>query len=172
MNDKKIELKKEQGNRLKITRDYLGITQEEFGKTVGLKWSQVKDRELGTTEIKLYLAIEIEKKHGINKNWLLTGEGDMFVQNNSIREQSAYYNSGNTFSPEITGTDAIDNFSELMGMAGAVLNSGTIYADALSQNIRAFHHGVNNEIDPGRKRKTLPGHPPGVVDGGRKKASG
>jgi hypothetical protein len=154
--------------RLKISCRY--ISDAALARAIGLSPQNFNSRKKsgGIKEILILHAID----KGINKGWLLTGEGDMFVQNNSIREQSAYYNSGNTFSPEITGTDAIDNFSELMGMAGAVLNSGTIYADALSQNIRAFHHGVNNEIDPGRKRKTLPGHPPGVVDGGRKKASG
>jgi transcriptional regulator with XRE-family HTH domain len=51
MTNKNISYKSEQGKRLKELRLYLRLTQDEFGEKIGLKWSQVKDRESGIVKI-------------------------------------------------------------------------------------------------------------------------
>jgi len=38
-----------------------------------------------------------------------------------------------------------DEYTALIGQAGMVLQSGTIYGDALRQNIKAFYAAVNNK---------------------------
>ncbi len=71
--------KNEQGKRLRKLRETLGMTQKEFGQSVGLKWSQIKDRESGLVQIKIPLAIKIENAHGVNRHWLFAGEGEMMA---------------------------------------------------------------------------------------------
>jgi hypothetical protein len=72
--------------------------------------------------------------------FILTGEGQLSKSLEGV--QNAFI-----------GNDAADNLNELIGLAGAVLGSGTIYADALAQNIRAFYHGWTNERDGGGSKK-------------------
>lgn len=77
MIDKKSYSKSEQGERLKKSREYLRLTQGEFGDKIGLKWSQVKDRESGLVKISLSIAKSIEAEYGIRSEWMLTVQGDM-----------------------------------------------------------------------------------------------
>ena len=124
MNEKKNDVKNAQGERLRKLRDYLGLTQGQMGATCGLKWSQVKDRERGTVEIKLNLANKIAKCHGANPDWLLTGQGEMMSRPGPavhfIREFQAEYTHNNVIAD-----------------VGAILASGdTEIISALSSYVR------------------------------------
>ena len=77
MNEEKIKLKKEQGERLKKIVAYFGYDYKKIGEYCDLKASQIKDRANGVVEIKLYLASKLEKELKINGDWLLTGQGEM-----------------------------------------------------------------------------------------------
>jgi transcriptional regulator with XRE-family HTH domain len=66
--------------RLKVARKALEITQKKFGELLDLPQNTVKNLETGVTKITVELAISIEKIHGINLRWLLTGEGEMFLK--------------------------------------------------------------------------------------------
>jgi transcriptional regulator with XRE-family HTH domain len=83
MDENNLSSKDERGKRLKEARTYLSLTQEEFGAKIGLKWSQVKDRESGIANIKRVLAEKIEEKMGISADWLLTGQGEMMIKSAS-----------------------------------------------------------------------------------------
>ena len=65
------------GNRLRIIRKHLGMSQKKFGEVLGLHWYQVKNMELGTVKITPAMAKLIHHETGYNTDWLLTGEGEM-----------------------------------------------------------------------------------------------
>lgn len=73
----KITLKDNCGQRLKGVREYLKMTQQEFGSGIGLSWFQVRDLESGKKKLTPELAYDIEKKYSIDFRWLLTGGGAM-----------------------------------------------------------------------------------------------
>lgn len=67
-------------DRLKIARKKLKLTQEKFAISVGLKRDNVTGLELGKVRFSTLHALAIEYVHGINKDWLLSGDGEMFLQ--------------------------------------------------------------------------------------------
>ena len=92
MVEKNIINKSGQGKRLKELRLYLRLKQEEFGTKIGLKWSQIKDREAGIVKISLSEAKFISHVYGISCNWLLTGQGSMFNEAGApMAENAASY---------------------------------------------------------------------------------
>jgi transcriptional regulator with XRE-family HTH domain len=72
------------GSRLKQVRQDLGLTQKDFAEKLGFKWYKIKDMESGKQNITYDIAKLIEKIFSINHDWLLTGEGEMYVKNNSL----------------------------------------------------------------------------------------
>lgn len=66
--------------RVKELRTSLGLSQEEFGKKIGISKSGVssienEQRNVTNKHIKL-LVLEF----GVNEEWLRTGEGEMFIK--------------------------------------------------------------------------------------------
>jgi transcriptional regulator with XRE-family HTH domain len=66
--------------RLKELRKRLGLTQEEFGKKLGLKKSNVSDIERGKVRPKDSLLRLIEQTFSVNPEWLRHGRGEMFLE--------------------------------------------------------------------------------------------
>ena len=67
--------------RLRELRKALGLTQGEFGKILGITTSGVSDIESGrrnVTEQHLIMLSNYKEKP-IDVNWILTGEGEMFL---------------------------------------------------------------------------------------------
>jgi len=68
------------GRRLLKVREYLGISQREMAKLIGVServyLDYEKEKKKPTYEKLLPLASK-----GINLHWLLTGEGEMFINN-------------------------------------------------------------------------------------------
>jgi transcriptional regulator with XRE-family HTH domain len=67
------------GSRLKQVRQDLGLTQKDFAEKLGFKWYKIKDMESGKQNITYDIAKLIEKIFSINHDWLLTGEGEIYV---------------------------------------------------------------------------------------------
>lgn len=66
--------------RLKSLRSALNMNQKDFAQSLGLgqsTWAMIEigKRELNDRHVKLICSI-----HNVNKDWLLTGNGEMFVQ--------------------------------------------------------------------------------------------
>ena len=68
------------GNRLRAVRKALGLTQQEFAAEVGLKQSTIAMYELGHGKASERVIATLCKEYDINRDWLLTGEGEMFRQ--------------------------------------------------------------------------------------------
>jgi transcriptional regulator with XRE-family HTH domain len=64
------------GSRLRVWRQALGLTQNDFSERVGLHIGVLKKYELGKNTPGGDALASIAKT-GVNLNWLLTGEGSM-----------------------------------------------------------------------------------------------
>jgi transcriptional regulator with XRE-family HTH domain len=131
----------EQGKRLKELRNYLHLTQDDFGNKIGLKWSQVKDRESGAVKISPSEAKIISHVYGISYDWLLDGRGEMLSAptnspiNMPVNEAPMPYGA-------IPTTNDHPDISPLLLKTAVVLESPSIFSSALKSNIEAFHQAV------------------------------
>jgi transcriptional regulator with XRE-family HTH domain len=110
-------------NRLKQAREQLGITQEKFAIPLGLQGNNVKDIEIGRKNIMPELALLIEKIHGINFRWLLTGGGEMFL----LKEEDISSTNGETAnsSTDVMPSDRVEFFASAMAFAKELAVTGT-----------------------------------------------
>lgn len=70
-----------------LRRDYLKLTQAEFGERLGVSRSVIKNIELNALarpDQKLSLYKLICSEFNVNEEWLLNGTGEMFVQPDSF----------------------------------------------------------------------------------------
>jgi transcriptional regulator with XRE-family HTH domain len=65
--------------RLKEIRTALGISQREFSKRIYITQGFYGDMELGKKNINDRIIQLISTQFGVNKEWIKTGEGEMFV---------------------------------------------------------------------------------------------
>lgn len=65
--------------RVKELRKALNLSQDEFGKRLGLTRGAITNIELNKTELKPLLFDLICREFGVNEEWLRTGEGEMFL---------------------------------------------------------------------------------------------
>ena len=69
------------GARLKQARKVLGLTQAKFAEPIGITNGYVSDLEKGKVQKPSDPVIQtIMNCYRLNRNWLLSGEGDMFVE--------------------------------------------------------------------------------------------
>lgn len=66
--------------RIKEVRKALGLSQEEFGKRLGVTRGAVTNIELNKVEPKPLFVSLICREFDVNEDWLKTGEGEMFIQ--------------------------------------------------------------------------------------------
>jgi len=74
-----VDHNNETGQRLKLVREALDLTQEEFGKGIGKSLNTVLSWESGRTRPPDHFLKVIEKIYGISPRWLRRGQGDMFL---------------------------------------------------------------------------------------------
>lgn len=67
----------EKNERLRNLRKKLKMSQEEFGKWLGITKSGVSEIEAGRRKVTEQHIIML-KAHNVNEHWLRTGEGDPF----------------------------------------------------------------------------------------------
>lgn len=77
--------------RIKELRKSLGLSQEEFGELIGLKKSGVCSIESGTRRVTdKHLKLLQKSDYPINVDWIVTGEGSMFLEGNNDDEIQKY----------------------------------------------------------------------------------
>jgi len=67
-------------NRIKEVRNCLKLSQENFGKELGITKSAISKIELGENKVTESMSKLICSRFGINKEWLKNGVGEMFVE--------------------------------------------------------------------------------------------
>lgn len=81
--------------RFKKVREYLDLKQEEMANIFDFKWHKIKDIEIGKQKVSIELAELVEEKFSINGWWLLTGKGNMLIDENSKTSNVNVNNSNN-----------------------------------------------------------------------------
>ena len=66
------------GNRIKLIRTSLLLTQAQFGAKIGLSPSQSSNIENGARQLTRRVLNDIVRCYGVNAKWLCIGEGDMW----------------------------------------------------------------------------------------------
>lgn len=68
------------GDRLKLLRNNVNKTQQEFSDFVGIKRAVYNHYENNRREMSLKVILSVSKVTKCNLNWLLNGEGTMFIE--------------------------------------------------------------------------------------------
>ena len=68
------------GKRIKEAREFLGIGQKEFAKKIGIIYQTLSKYERSEIKPTTEILTKLTEIHGININWLLTGNGNMFIE--------------------------------------------------------------------------------------------
>lgn len=63
------------GERIRIVRKDLGMSQKEFGDRIGISDNYVSEIESGKKEPSVPILLAIEYRFGISMVWIKTGEG-------------------------------------------------------------------------------------------------
>lgn len=67
-------------SRVKELREYLNLSQESFGSSIGLSKSGISNIESGLRNVTEKHILLIKGAFNVNEEWLRTGEGSMFVE--------------------------------------------------------------------------------------------
>lgn len=76
--------------RIKMLRLTLGMSQDEFGRRLGVTRGAITNIELNKVEPKPLFVNLICREFGVDENWLQTGDGEMFREM-SLAEEIADY---------------------------------------------------------------------------------
>jgi transcriptional regulator with XRE-family HTH domain len=67
-------------DRLKILRRKLGISQKEMARELGVPFTLISKYECGKIKPGADMLSKIALRYNVNLNWLLTGQGNIFVE--------------------------------------------------------------------------------------------
>ena len=79
-------------NRIKELRKQLGLTQQEFADRLKLKRNTIATYEMGKATPSNRTISDICEAYNVNREWLETGNGDMFQKLDRKSELSAFVN--------------------------------------------------------------------------------
>ncbi len=75
-------------DRIREIRNYLKLSQETLAIETNSKRSTVSGYEAGISLPHAEFLAELHIKYGVNSNWILTGQGEMFTENNSYNDMA------------------------------------------------------------------------------------
>lgn len=91
--------------RIRQIRKDSGLTQENFGKRIGVKANTITNYELGLRTPTEAVILSICREFKINENWLKTGIGEMKIPMTRSQQVESFAN-------EIMGGFPNENFKE------------------------------------------------------------
>lgn len=78
------------GERIKAVRTSKKLTLDKFGEKIGIKKSSLSQIENGKVNVTDRVIKSICREFNVSEHWLLTGEGDMFLELTRNDEIAAY----------------------------------------------------------------------------------
>lgn len=78
------------GKRIKKVRRAVELTQQEFGKRIGIKSNSISLIESGSRNASEQVVLSVCREFDVNEEWLRTGEGEMFLPKSRTDEISAF----------------------------------------------------------------------------------
>lgn len=101
--------------RIYELREKLSLSQESFGKQIGITRASISNMENGTRNPSKQTIISICREFDINYDWLVNGIGDIFIENNnSIRERIKFLRTNKLKMTQI-------EFGKRLGSAGSTV---------------------------------------------------
>lgn len=79
------------GERIKIARKNMGLTQQEFADAIGLKRTSIATYETGKSFPSDRTISDICSKFGVDEIWLREGIGEMFAEKSEYEELSKFF---------------------------------------------------------------------------------
>jgi transcriptional regulator with XRE-family HTH domain len=154
------------GERLRIIRKHMGLTQDNFAKILTIDGSYVSSIERGKATPSEAVIKDITTTYRINRNFLDSGELPIFLvqprKQTSDQEATAprsrtrmshdIYFPGNA---EEDDQPEHPSGSDMLFMTARVLESNTVYRSALASNIRAFFQAVQGEAEMNDMREKM-----------------
>ena len=123
-------------SRIKDVRKHLGMTQAEFGESLGVNRTIIKNYELALVSPSSIFIEHMCMKYGIDRIWLETGDGEMFHEQ-SMDEEIA------EFAGKILGGD--NQFKKQVFYALSQMDDAAW--DAFQQFYNAMKEAENKEKD-------------------------
>lgn len=80
-----------QGERIKMIRKYLNLTQQEFADKIRVKRNTVATYEMGRSAPSASAIALICKEFSVNEDWLRNGTGEMFIQLDEDEQISSFF---------------------------------------------------------------------------------
>lgn len=77
--------------RIKMIRERFDLTQEEFGERISLSRPQITLMEAGKRQLSERTANDICRVFGVNQEWLIHGEGEMFKEKEAYIQYLVYH---------------------------------------------------------------------------------
>jgi len=78
--------------RLLQIRKEAGLKQDEFGKRIGVTRAAICNYETGKRSMSDTIILAVCREFGVNKEWLQTGDGDMYIHTNHMDALRQQYN--------------------------------------------------------------------------------
>lgn len=119
--------------RLKEVRLFYKISQEEFGKKIGLESrGHISTLESGKKNITDRIIKDVCREFNINEHWLRTGEGEMFIK---IPVEEEYFNAATKLSSDPLIVSALIEYQRLPDEEKAVISQ---YAISVLNRIKGY----------------------------------
>lgn len=82
----KEHLWKEIGLRLQMVRKSLNLLQKDFARSLNISNASLSEMEAGNAKPRFELLYNITKRYNVNLNYLLHGEGEIFMSNDILQQ--------------------------------------------------------------------------------------
>ncbi len=101
--------------RIKSVMDSLELTVTDFSKKIGVSWTAVNNYTKGRIPDGRTLSA-IKQKFDVNINWLLTGDGSMFIEKQHLQTTNAFFEPLPIYAqlPKVIVADAEGNENVIM----------------------------------------------------------
>jgi len=98
--------------RIRLFRESIGVNQTTFANEIGIPRTTLINYEKGVS-IPVDLLLKLKKKYGLNIDWLLTGEGEMFLPGKDPRKPQEKRNVADLAKPQEAESDKSETVSDL-----------------------------------------------------------
>jgi len=116
------------GERLKKARQSLGLSQIEIAEVLGFQSNFLSNIERGAKKPPKKLIELLSSRYKINANWLLTGEGDMVIENANTTKTTPIVKEMKNLIEEVTSQKFSDIESRLTKIENLLKQDRNIFA--------------------------------------------
>lgn len=145
--------------RLKELIQALEMSQVEFAKNLGIAKSTVSDVINGRLkDLPNPVQLKLYREYNVNLNWLLTGEGEMFLAGNAKKPTVFYDAENQTFADEdgsfVSGKEAKKAYNAYLARSGkSPVSADSISLEGLDEVQKKVVIDLVNSYKPKKKGK-------------------